>query len=118
LSVRVEVSGLRIFGRHGVLEEERRDGQWFDVDVAVEPREPPRADRIGEAIDYREIAACVREVVEGEPHRLLETLGAAIADTLLERFDIATARVGIGKPEVVLVAEGRPRVVVERSRPD
>jgi dihydroneopterin aldolase len=104
-------------GRHGVLEEERRDGQWFEVDVAVEPREPPRGDRLEEAIDYRDVATCVRDVVEGEAYQLLETLGAAIADRLLERFDGVRARVRIAKPGVTLAGEGSPAVVVERGRP-
>jgi dihydroneopterin aldolase len=118
LSVRIEVRGLKLFGRHGVLDEERLDGQWFHVDVAVEPRERPSRDRLDETIDYREIASSVREIVEGERYQLLETLGAVIADRLLDRFDITMARVEIAKPDVTLEAEGEPRVIVERSRPD
>jgi dihydroneopterin aldolase len=117
VSVHVEVCGLKLFGRHGVLDDEQREGQWFDVDVLVEPREPPRRDRLEEAIDYREVARCVREVVEGTPYGLLETLGTAIADRLLDRFELARARVRIAKPGVTLEGEGTPAVVVERSRP-
>ncbi|MGH3924340.1 MAG: dihydroneopterin aldolase, partial [Pseudonocardiaceae bacterium] len=33
---RIEIKGLRVFGRHGVAERERREGQTFVVDVTLE----------------------------------------------------------------------------------
>ena len=116
MSVQIEVSGQKLFGHHGVNEEERRNGQWFRVDVTVAVGMPAR-DSIGETVDYRQVAACVREVVEQQQFELLEMLGAAVADTLLARFPRATeASVSLGKPEVTLAAEGNPRVVVTRLR--
>src|SRR5690606_8456834 len=32
---RIELRGLRVFGRHGVFEHERRDGQEFVIDLTV-----------------------------------------------------------------------------------
>ena len=32
---RISLIGLRVFGRHGVLEHERRDGQEFVVDAVL-----------------------------------------------------------------------------------
>lgn len=32
---RIELTGLRVFGRHGVLPHERADGQEFIVDAAL-----------------------------------------------------------------------------------
>ena len=37
----VELEGLEIFGHHGVLEEERRDGRNFFYDISLEVSEPP-----------------------------------------------------------------------------
>ena len=48
----VELHGLEVFGRHGVLEEEKLDGQTFLYDVELEVDEPA-ADRIEDAVDYR-----------------------------------------------------------------
>ena len=116
MSVRIDVDGLTLFGRHGVLAGERRDGQWFDVDVTVEIREPS-ADRIAETVDYRDLAGCVEEIVEGEPFDLLESLAGAVADALLARFDaVLTARVRVGKPGLTVGPGGSPRVTVSRAR--
>ena len=42
-SARIEIRGLRVFAYHGVLEEERRDGQTFVLDVWLECTQIGRA---------------------------------------------------------------------------
>ena len=61
----VELEGLEIFGRHGVLEDERRDGRNFFYDISLEVSEAALSDRLEDAVDYREVAACVQEVSDG-----------------------------------------------------
>ena len=39
----VELEGLEVFGRHGVLDEERRDGQTFLYDVRLEVGDAARS---------------------------------------------------------------------------
>ena len=117
MSVEVEVGGIRLRGRHGVHERERAEEQWYAVDVRLDMGDPPATDRIEEAVDYREIAECVRAVVERGKYHLLETLAAALADALLGQFPAARrASVRIAKPEIALAGGGVPRVSVERRR--
>jgi 7,8-dihydroneopterin aldolase/epimerase/oxygenase len=110
--VKIELSGIELQGFHGVLDEERRDGQIFRFDVSVEVAEPAEDD-IDAAVDYRELAACVREVSDGGPFQLLETLAAAVADELKRRFPVERVRVRVGKPGVELEG-GRATVTAER----
>jgi dihydroneopterin aldolase len=101
--ITVELSGLELLGRHGVLDEERILDQRFVLDVWLDVSETALSDRIEDAVDYREVAACVRDVFEGRRFNLLETLANAVADALLERFaHIERARVRVRKPEVRL----------------
>jgi dihydroneopterin aldolase len=111
----VELAGLEIFGHHGVNEDERRDGQRFLYDLRLEVGDAGASDRIEDAVDYREVAACVREVSDGRAYHLLEALAAAVADALLERFPVAAVRVRVRKPDVRLPVE-HAAVSVERSR--
>jgi dihydroneopterin aldolase len=103
MSITVEVHGLRLFSRHGVLEEERREGQEFifDVDYNV-PDDVAAADRIEDAVDYREVAACVREVSAAQDFDLLEALAAAVADAIRDRFPVERVRVRVRKPGIRL----------------
>lgn len=90
--MKVELYGLEVFGRHGVLVEEQREGQTFLFDLELEVEEPS-ADSIEAAVDYREVAAAVVEVSDGRHFDLLESLAAAVADALAERFPVS--RVGV-----------------------
>jgi dihydroneopterin aldolase len=115
----IELAGLLVFGRHGYLEEERRLGQRFLVDLEVEvPERAASSDRIEDTVDYRRLAAVVREVFAGPERLLLERLAGTIADELLERFaDVERVRVRVRKPDVVLDPPvDHAAVVVERTR--
>jgi dihydroneopterin aldolase len=117
--VRIELAGLELRGFHGVLDEERREGQRFVFDVELEiGEEAARSDLIEEAVDYRDVAAAVREVSDARRFHLLEALAAAVADTLLERFPVGAVHVRVVKPDVVLdppVASAAVSVMRERA---
>jgi dihydroneopterin aldolase len=100
----IELLGLVLFGHHGYLEEERRLGQRFLVDLWVEVGEKAVAsDDIDETADYRHLAALVREVFAGPERLLLESLAGGVADGVLARFAaVESVRVRIRKPDVVL----------------
>lgn len=116
MSVLVELKGLEIPGRHGATPEEHERDQPFLYDLELEFPEP-QADRIEETVDYREVVEVVREASK-EERQLLETLAAAVADALMQRFPIERARVRVRKPEVRLEAPAEwAAATVERSRP-
>jgi dihydroneopterin aldolase len=115
----IELIGLVVFGHHGYLEEERRIGQRFLVDLWVDVvGAAPESDRIDDTVDYRRLAALVREIFGGEERLLLEGLAGAVADGILERFPAVTrTRVRVRKPDVVLEPPvDHAAVIVERTR--
>jgi dihydroneopterin aldolase len=111
----IELAGLEVFGYHGVREDERRDGQRFLYDLELDVGQAGSSDRIDDAVDYREVAACVRDVSESRAFHLLEALAAAVADALLDRFPVARVRVRVRKPDVRLPVE-HAAATIERSR--
>jgi dihydroneopterin aldolase len=115
--VTIELRAIELFGFHGVLEHERREGQRFFVDVELDYADEVAAtsDRIEDAIDYREVVAAVVEVSDGRAYHLLEALATALANELTARFPVARARVRVRKPDVVLPRPvDHAAVVVER----
>lgn len=101
--MRIELRGIELHGYHGALEHERRDGQRFLFDVELEVGEAGSNDRLEDAVDYRDVAACVREVSDGRAFTLLEGLASELADELLMRFRaVERVDVRVRKPEVVL----------------
>ena len=113
----LELEGLAIFGRHGVLEEERRDGQEFLYDIRMDVGDAGVSDRIEDAVDYREVVEVVRSVSAERQFQLLESMAGAVAAALLERFPLQRARVRVRKPQVQLgVPVEYSAATAERSR--
>ena len=99
MSLTVELVGLEVFGRHGVDDEERERGRVFLYDIALDVPEPA-SDRLADTVDYRAVAACVREVSDGNEYRLIELLASSVASELVERFDAERVRVRVRKPGI------------------
>lgn len=104
MTLTLELRGLELQGRHGVEEEERANPQPFLFDLWLDVPDAALSDRIEDAVDYREVADCVRQVSEKRQFHLLEALAAAVADAVVDRFPVTGARVRVRKPRVVLDA--------------
>ena len=104
----VEIRGLRVRGHHGVLAEERRDGQDFVVDVDLElgphVEEAARSDDLADAVDYSRLVERLAADVAGEPVDLLETLAVRLARRCVEDPRVLSARVRVAKPDAPLAA--------------
>jgi 7,8-dihydroneopterin aldolase/epimerase/oxygenase len=99
MTVTVELVGLEVFGRHGVDDDEQEQGRTFLYDVALDVA-APASDRLEDTVDYRAVAACVREVSEAREYRLIEVLASAVADELATRFSVERIRVRVRKPGI------------------
>jgi dihydroneopterin aldolase len=111
----LELKRLELFGRHGVLDEEKRDGANFLYDVRMEVGDGALSDRIEDAVDYREVAECVRKISDGRQFSLIEALAAAVADAILEGFQVERVRVRVRKPKPAGVPAAYSAATVERS---
>ncbi|GAA3635561.1 dihydroneopterin aldolase [Microbacterium awajiense] len=97
----ITLTGLRVFGRHGVLGHERRDGQHFIVDLSmtVDASAAGRSDDVGDTVHYGEVAERVAQLVGGEPVNLIETLAVRIAEAVLAGWPVRAVTVTVHKPE-------------------
>ena len=93
---RIALRGLRVFGRHGVLEHERRDGQDFVVDVDTRPA--AASDDLADTVDYGALADALVAVVGGEPVDLIETLADRLARVCLADERVISVEVTVHKP--------------------
>ena len=62
MSDRIELTGLRVRGHHGVFEHERRDGQDFLVDLVVwtDFTAAAESDDLDDTVDYGALALLAR----------------------------------------------------------
>lgn len=98
---RIQVSGIRAFGYHGVFPEERRDGQEFRADVTlwVDTRPAAASDDVADTVHYGEVSEAVAAVLAGEPVNLVETLSQRVADAVLAFAGVQRVTVTVHKPD-------------------
>ncbi len=120
MSDRIVIRGLEAYGHHGVLPHERRDGQPFVVDLAldVDLGPPGESDDLSRTVDYGQLAQRVHDAVASDPVDLIETLAHRIAQLCLEDPLVDRAQVTVHKPHApVPVTVTDVAVTIERSRP-
>jgi 7,8-dihydroneopterin aldolase/epimerase/oxygenase len=102
---RILLEGMVFHGRHGTLAAERELGQPFvvDVELRLDLRPAGSSDDLAQTVDYGEVHRRAREIVEGEPVNLTETVAERIAGAVLEGYPAVEAvRVRVAKPHVRL----------------
>ncbi|WP_040168242.1 dihydroneopterin aldolase [Microbacterium gorillae] len=96
----ITLTGLTVFGRHGVFDFEREQGQEFTIDVTLrlDLRPAAASDDVTDTVHYGELADALAEIVAGEPVALIETLAARLADAALTDPRVHDASVTVHKP--------------------
>ncbi len=116
---RLDIRGIEVYAKHGVLDEEQERAQVFKVDVTafVDLSLPGQTDDLADTLDYSALALEVREVVGSESHRLIETVAARVSDLVMSHPQVAHSIVTIHKPGAPMdVVFEDVSVTVERSR--
>ncbi len=117
----ITLTGLRVFGRHGVFEHERRVGQHFVIDTTlyVSTAAAAASDDVADTVHYGEAAERIAAIVGGEPVNLIETLAGRIADALLTYEGVRMVAVTVHKPDAPIDLEfADVAVTIRRAHPD
>ena len=116
---RIELRGLTVHGRHGVLDHERVNGQDFVVDITVwiDLADAAASDDLADTYDYAALAQLAADIVAGPPRKLIETVGAHIADQVMDDPRAHAVEVVVHKPQAPIPLQfADVAVVVRRSR--
>lgn len=104
----IRIAGIKSFGHHGALPEEKRLGQRFNVsvDLEIDTRPAAAADDLKLTVDYAEVIRTVEAQLTGKPVYLIETLAQQIAARILGTFLVVKAvTVEVTKPFAPVAAE-------------
>jgi dihydroneopterin aldolase len=85
---KIVIAGLQFYGYHGVGEEERRTGGYYQVDAEIyyDLSRAAESDSLSDTIDYGEVFRLLRRMGKQSQHYLLESLAEAMAAAVLEGF--------------------------------
>jgi dihydroneopterin aldolase len=96
---KLNLTGIRGFGYHGVFESERKNGQEFVVDIEIGTKFKNVNDDLAKTIDYSKLIDLVSAEITSNPVNLIETLAERIAEKIMD-FDkkIKVLKVTVHKP--------------------
>lgn len=82
------VQGLEVFAHHGVLAEEKRDGQMFylDLELSVELSAASQSDDLNDTINYNEVCRIAGEAMTANTYDLIERAAGVVCESLFTFF--------------------------------
>ncbi|MEK5330473.1 MULTISPECIES: dihydroneopterin aldolase [unclassified Lysinibacillus] len=99
----IHLKDMQFYGYHGVLAAETTLGQRFraNVSLAVDMTEAGETDDLKYTVNYAEVYELCRDIVEGEPFKLIEALVSKIANSILSAYPdkVKGVRVELIKPD-------------------
>ena len=117
---RIELRGLRVFARHGVLDSERLSGQEFVIDAVLwlDTRPAAGSDDLSKTVDYGALADRLVHLAEEPPVRLIETLAERLAADCLSEPLVAEVEITVHKPQAPIAHPfADVTITIRRARP-
>jgi len=101
-TLKIKLTGLRVFAHHGVFDFERQNGQDFYIDATVWVENLKFNDDLSRTVHYGELAKALVENVKQQPVDLLETLAQRLLDLVLNwgapQHPVIKAKITVHKP--------------------
>lgn len=99
----IHLNEMAFYGYHGALPEENKLGQRFQmtVSLATDLSAAGQTDDLDKTVNYAEVYMICREIVEGIPVKLIETVAEEVAQAILSGYPqkVQGVRVSLVKPD-------------------
>jgi FolB domain-containing protein len=96
------IEGLKVAGKHGVMDIERKVEQEFQIDVRMEvdTKKAAQSDDLADALDYAPVKEKIVKIIQTNSFYLIERLGDTICQAILEDKRIKKVELTIRKTAV------------------
>ena len=117
---KIFLKNMEFFAYHGVLNDERINGQYFEIDLemVLDLTKAAETDDLQDTVDYGQIYLVVKEATTKNRYNLVETLASKIIEEIFTKNSkIQEVTVSIRKPQAPI--DGKltgPEVQIQRSR--
>ncbi|MGC8595603.1 MAG: dihydroneopterin aldolase [Candidatus Kryptoniota bacterium] len=86
----IRLKNATFYAYHGVLSNEQISGGKFEVDVDLygDYSRAAQTDKLRDTVNYEEIFKSIEDLVTGKRYYLIESLGAHIAEKIIEKYTL------------------------------
>ncbi|HMB71794.1 MAG TPA: dihydroneopterin aldolase [bacterium] len=116
---RITLADIGLVGHHGYHAAEKELGQRFEVDVDlwVDIEACAQSDALEDAVNYEMVYQLVEKTVRDDHYSLIEALGADLADSIYDEFEVEGVTVRLRKPSIPHCPSlGHVEIEVDRGR--
>lgn len=115
---RIWVRGLRLWAHVGVLDVERAEGQWFELDLelAVDLARAGRSDALGDTLDYSQLITALQRQARAICCQTLEHYSERILDLAEQLYGPVPIRLELRKCHAPVPGFGGVVAVQRRRR--
>lgn len=87
---KIYMNELDFYGYHGVLPEENRLGQAFQISLTLglSTKQAGQSDDVADTVSYADVYETVKEITEKKRFKLIEALAENIAHTVLADYPL------------------------------
>ncbi|MEZ0118056.1 UNVERIFIED_ORG: dihydroneopterin aldolase [Heyndrickxia coagulans] len=99
---KIYIHDMEFYGYHGVLPEENKLGQRFrvSIELGLDLKRAGETDRLEETVSYADVYTSVKNIVEGQPFKLVEAVAEKLAASILALYEkVAEVTVKVTKPD-------------------
>ncbi|MFC4558578.1 dihydroneopterin aldolase [Virgibacillus kekensis] len=99
---KIILNGMEFYGYHGLYPEENKLGQRFyvDAELFLDLSKSGKSDAMEDSINYGDAYQHVKEIMEGNPKKLVEAVAEEIAESLFNNFPLLdSCRLRVTKPD-------------------
>src|SRR5436305_1213362 len=109
------IEGLKVNGKHGVMEHERKVEQEFEISakIEVDTAKAAQSDDLADALDYAPIKEKITEIIQTNSFYLIERLADTLCAEILKDKRITKVELTIRKTAVW--DNGVPGITIVRS---
>ncbi|QPG05229.1 dihydroneopterin aldolase [Salinimonas marina] len=103
----ITISGLKVSSLIGVYDWERTRPTTLlmDIEVKADLSQARHSDEVADTIDYAKLAEFVQQQAASATFELLEALGHALCEAVLQNFPVQQITLAITKPEILADAQ-------------
>tara|TARA_B110000014_G_scaffold135299_1_gene93584 strand:+ start:354 stop:707 length:354 start_codon:yes stop_codon:yes gene_type:complete len=94
---KISINELKLFGFHGEYDIEKKNGQFFTLDINYHMLGFSLDDRISNTIDYLDVVLCIKKNFNIKRFNLLEELCEHIASMLVKKYKMKYINIAISK---------------------
>jgi dihydroneopterin aldolase len=104
MEIKIKLNTIELFGYHGILDDEKINGQRFEIDVELTFKlmSAIKLDNIKNTIDYSKVCERIIEIFHEKRVNLIETLADSIGNALMSEYNLLFCKIYIRKPDVMM----------------